>query len=91
MAFEGYVRVMDANGATLDLVRASLDETDHPGHDWGGRLYVAPGSALDGKVLIVHIEAPGRFKAPALIKPTGQKVDEEVLVEVLGHGPKPFD
>ena len=92
MGHEGYVRVLDGNGAVLDLVRASLAEIDHPGHAWGGRLWVAGGSALDGKVLLVTLDSPGKFTAPALIKPTGEETgDRQVVMDVLGHGPTPFD
>ena len=92
MGFSGYVRVLDANGFVLDLVQADLAELDHEGHTWGGTLKVAPGSGLTGKRLPVTIDLPGSFNAPALIGPTDVvESKDSVVLEVLGHGPVPFN
>ncbi len=92
MGYEGYVRVLAANGEVLDLARASLGEIDHHGHAWGGQLIVAPGSALEGKFMPVTIDVPGRFSCPAIIKPSANGATKDgVILEVLGEGPNPLD
>ncbi len=92
MGYEGYVRVLAAGGEVLDLARASLGEIDHQGHTWGGRLFVAPGSALDGKFMPVTIDVPGKFAGPAIIKPSANGAGPDgVILEVLGEGPNPLD
>ena len=92
MSFEGYVRVLDANGHVLDLVEAALGDIDHEGHRWGGRMLVARGSGLAGKQLPVQLDVPGSFSALALIGPTGEEAgSDRIVLEVLGSGPNPFD
>jgi hypothetical protein len=92
MSFNGYVRVLDANGFVLDLAEAELAEVDHEGHLWGGTLKVSAGSGLSGKRLPVTIDLPGRFSAPALIGPTERfEGKDRVVLEVLGNGPVPFN
>ncbi len=89
MSYQGYVRVIDANGNILDVAEASLGAIDYVGHRWGGTLAVWPGGALDGKTMPVELEVPGAFRAGALLTP-GPVTDGRRLVSVLGADPSPF-
>ena len=90
MSYQGYVRVIDANGNILDVAEASLGPIEHPGHRWGGTLTVWAGGALDGKAMPVDIEVPGSFRASALLVP-GPVLDRRRQMAVLGAGPSPFE
>ncbi len=89
MSYQGYVRVIGEGGNILDVVEASIDATDRPGHRWGGTLVVWSGGALDGKTMKVDLEVPGSFRAPALIVP-GPVMGRQRQMSVLGDGAPPF-
>ena len=90
MSYQGYVRVIDANGNILDVAEASLGAIEHPGHHWGGTLTVWTGGALDGMIMPVDLEVPGQFRASALIVP-GPVAQRRRQMAVLGAGPSPFE
>lgn len=89
MAYQGYVKVIDANQNTLDVAEATLGPIDHPGHSWGGTLLVGAGGALDGKTMPVDLMVPDLFRAPALLVP-GARTSPRREMTVLGSGPNPF-
>ena len=89
MSYQGYVRVIGEGGNILDVAEASLGPIDHPGHRWGGTMTVWSGGALDGKTMMVDLEVPGSFRAPALILP-GPVSGKQRQMSVLGSGDSPF-
>ncbi len=89
MSYQGYLRVIDANGNILDVAEASLGHIEHPGHRWGGTLVVWTGGALDGKAMPVELEVPGEFRASALLVP-GPIQGRRRQMTVLGAGASPF-
>ena len=89
MSYQGYLRVIDANGNILDVAEASLGPIEHPGHRWGGTLTVWTGGALDGKTMPVELEVPGEFRASALLLP-GPIQGRRRQIVVLGAGASPF-
>ena len=90
MTYDGYVRVIGANGNILDVAEASLGPIDHSGHRWGGTLTVWTGGALDGKTMPVDLEVPGSFRASALLVP-GPILERRRQMVVLGAGASPFE